>query len=64
MVGTTNARDPVAARPRRELRVAAATPTGASIAAHDTCELVRAYKDAKLACEVWGTKGGEGPREF
>ena len=29
-----------------------------------TCELVRAYKDAKLACEVWGTKGGEGPREF
>lgn len=26
-----------------------ATPTGASVAARATCELVRAYKDAKLA---------------
>ena len=30
-----------------------ATPTGASVAARATCELVRAYTDAKLACGVW-----------
>ena len=30
-----------------------ATPMGVSVAAHATCELVRAYTDAKLACGVW-----------
>ena len=34
-----------------------ATPTGASVAARATCELVRAYKDAKLACGGVGKWG-------
>lgn len=40
-----------------------ATPTGASVAARATCELVRAYKDAKLACGGVG-RGACEPREF
>jgi hypothetical protein len=51
-VRTTNARTPVAARQGGYVS-RRATPTGASVAARATCELVRAYTDAKLACGVW-----------
>ena len=51
-VGTTNARTPVAARQGGYVS-RRATLTGASVAARATCELVRAYTDAKLACGVW-----------
>ena len=56
VVGTTNARTPVAARQGGYVS-RRATLTGASVAARATCELVRAYKDAKLACGGVG-KGG------